>query len=173
MLFKEPSVPKYIEFPLENGGSILVESTDDPVRTSAGFLKSENASPDNAQKASQSFDASVESMRQAAELMVTKLRSLSAPPDEIDVHFSLKASGEVGSLAVGKLGGDANYSITLKWRADKDAERRREKDDEEEEEKVKKPRKGQRVVRAVSQRPAPPDEDLADDEDEGDESDAD
>lgn len=161
-------MPKYIEFPLENGGSILVESADDPVRTSAGFLKSENASPDNAQKASQSFDASVESMRQAAELMVTKLRSLSAPPDEIDVHFSLKASGEVGSLAVGKLGGDANYSITLKWRAKDGADNKPEKVGEAEAGKESKPRRSRRVVRAVSQRPTPSAEEV-DDDDEGDE----
>jgi len=31
------------------------------------------------------------------------------------VEFSIKATGELGNLAIGKLSGDANYSVKLTW----------------------------------------------------------
>jgi hypothetical protein len=32
------------------------------------------------------------------------------------VQFGLKASGDLGSLAIGKVGSEANYAVTLKWK---------------------------------------------------------
>jgi hypothetical protein len=109
-------VSKYVEFSLEGGGSILIEGADEPARTSAGFLR-DGEHRAVADKAAQSFDASVEAVRRSADLLVTKLRDLSTPPNELQVTFNLKASGEMGGLAVGKSGGDANYSVTLKWQS--------------------------------------------------------
>lgn len=106
---------KYVEFPLESGGSIMFETTDDK-KASSGFVKSGEASTEGADKARQSFDESVENVRKSADLLVSKLRALSQPPDEMEVYFSLKATNEVGSLVVAKAGGDANFNVTLKWR---------------------------------------------------------
>lgn len=110
---------KYVEFPLEGGGSIVIEAAEEGVRTSTGFMRNEGgaAAPNTAQ---QSFDASVEAVRRSADLLVTKLRSLSTMPDEMEVKFGLKASGELGGLAVSKSGGDANFAVMLKWHANKD-----------------------------------------------------
>ena len=122
---------KYVEFPLEGGGSILIEAADEPARASAGFLRDGDAHP-GAEKAQQSFDASVEAVRRSADLLVTKLRDLSAPPDELQVTFSLKASGEMGGLTVGKsgLGADANFNVMLKWQKNKDKEEEKEREKE-------------------------------------------
>jgi hypothetical protein len=34
---------------------------------------------------------------------------------EMEVSFGLVMTGEVGNVAVGKAGGEANYTVTLKW----------------------------------------------------------
>lgn|GEM_PF-689801 len=108
---------KYVEFPLEGGGNIVIESAEEPTRTGSGFLRSEEGYT-AANTATQSFDASVEAVRRSADLLVSKLRGLSTPPDELTVAFALKASGELGGLAVAKNGGDANFNVILKWSKD-------------------------------------------------------
>jgi hypothetical protein len=123
-------VSKYVEFPLEGGGSILIEAADEPNRSSAGFLRDGDPRA-NAEKAQQSFDASVEAVRRSADLLVTKLRDLSTPPDELQITFSLKASGEMGGLTVGKGGAnpDANFSVMLKWQSQSDKDKDKAKDE--------------------------------------------
>ena len=107
---------KYVEFPLDGGGSIVIESTEEPARASTGFLRGEDGGHAEANKAEMSFDASVEAVRRSADLLVSKLRGLS--PDELTVAFALKASGELGGLAVAKGGSDSNFTVTLKWSKD-------------------------------------------------------
>ena len=108
---------KYVEFPLDGGGSIVIESAEEPARATAGFLRGENGYT-AANTAQHSFDASVEAVRRSADLLVSKLHNLTNPPDELTVAFALKASGELGGLAVAKNGGDANFNVTLKWSKD-------------------------------------------------------
>ncbi len=120
---------KYVEFPLEGGGSILIEAADEPARASAGFLR-DGENHGSADKAQVSFDASVEAVRRSADLLVTKLRDLSTPPDELQVNFNLKASGEMGGLTVGKSGADANYTVMLKWQKTPKTDEEKEKEKE-------------------------------------------
>jgi hypothetical protein len=62
---------------------------------------------------------------------VNKLRALSDPPDEMEVSFSLKASGELGNIAIGKAGAEANYTVTLRWRKEEKKEEGGGKKEEE------------------------------------------
>lgn len=112
---------KYVEFPLEGGGTILIEVADEPARSPSGFMRtgSGEGGGEGPSKAQTTFDASVESISRSADLLVTKLRGLSAPPDELEINFNLKAAGEMGSLAVSKAGSEANFAVSLKWRTDK------------------------------------------------------
>ena len=118
---------KYVEFPLEGGGSILIEAADEPTHASAGFLR--DAAAAGANKSQQSFDASIEAVKRSAGVLVNKLRELT--PDELQVNFNLKASGEMGGLTVGKAGTDANYTVMLKW------QKTPAKDDDKDNEKAK------------------------------------
>jgi hypothetical protein len=132
-----PIPPRYIEFPLENGGSILIETPDLQEKIQSGFVKGAQAeaAKEAAIQAGQSFDASVENVRKAADLLVGKLRALSTPPDDMSVSFGLKASADLGNLAIGKVGAEANYAVTLRWRKeDKKPEDHKggEKDDKDE-----------------------------------------
>jgi hypothetical protein len=107
----------FVEFPLEGGGAILIEVVGD-AKTQTGFTRAGVADTvkDVAEKANQTFDAAMENIRKSSNLLVSKLRGLSEPPDEMEVVFSLKASGELGNIAVGKGGAEANYSVRLKWK---------------------------------------------------------
>ncbi|HLE26501.1 MAG TPA: CU044_2847 family protein [Anaerolineales bacterium] len=112
---------KYVEFPLESGGSILIESPDEPQKGTSGFAR-DDVAKEAIEKAQQSLDQSFENVRKSAELLVSKLRALSAPPDEMEVNFCLKASGELGHIAIGKAGAEANYTVTLRWRKEEKKE---------------------------------------------------
>lgn len=109
---------KYVEFPLESGGSILIEAADDKRATSGGFVKG-GSDPERSTEATKaSFDSAMDQVRASANLVVSKLRDLSQPPDEMEVTFGLKASVEAGALFVAKGGNEANFNITLRWQRD-------------------------------------------------------
>jgi len=126
-------MPRYIEFPLEGGGAILIESPDEPSKAPTGLVPATRGESlkEMAEQARQSFDASVENVRKSADLLVNKLRALSDPPDEMEVSFSLKASGELGNIAIGKAGAEANYTVTLRWRKEEKKEEGSGKKEEE------------------------------------------
>jgi len=42
--------------------------------------------------------------------------ALDKPPAEMEITFGLKATGEVGNLAVGKVAGESNYQVKMVWR---------------------------------------------------------
>jgi hypothetical protein len=42
--------------------------------------------------------------------------ALDKPPAEMEITFGLKATGEVGNLAVGKVAGESNYQVKMIWR---------------------------------------------------------
>jgi Trypsin-co-occurring domain 1 len=42
--------------------------------------------------------------------------ALEKPPAELEIAFGLKATGEVGNLAVGKVAGESNYQVKMVWR---------------------------------------------------------
>ena len=44
-------------------------------------------------------------------------RALEEPPAEMEITFGLKATGEVGNLAVGKVAGESNYQIKMTWKS--------------------------------------------------------
>jgi hypothetical protein len=42
--------------------------------------------------------------------------ALEKPPAEMEITFGLKATGEAGNLAVGKVAGESNYQVKMVWR---------------------------------------------------------
>lgn len=116
---------KYVEFPLEGGGSILIESAEESDKGPAGFVRAGagEAAKEAVEQVKQSFDGALENVHKSSEVLVKKLRALSDPPDEMEVTFSLKAIAELGNLVVGKGGTEANYSVTLKWKRNGDSKK--------------------------------------------------
>jgi hypothetical protein len=100
---------KLIEFPLEDGTSMLVEVEESDegrlVKASLG---------DTIVKAQQTLEKSLEKVRPAAQFVIQQLRKLHDAPDEIQVAFGLKLSAEAGAV-LAAAGAEANYTVTLKW----------------------------------------------------------
>jgi hypothetical protein len=107
----------YIQFTTEDGATILVEASEEEIAQrgirEAG-LKGETEKV--VAKAQASFEQALDVVRYNATAFINKVRGLSDPPDEVEMTFGLKVTGEVGNFAVAKVGGEANYTVKLTWR---------------------------------------------------------
>lgn len=110
----------YLEFPLEKGGQIILEVDEsEEALSKGGLVQASNATDKVLAKVDNTFDSAIENVREAADILLNKLRSLHQSPDEIEVTFGLKASGELGgTFLVAKAGIEANYTVKLKWTKD-------------------------------------------------------
>ena len=107
----------YIEFPLQEGGTIIIEVDETENRhENGGLVPASRGGKKVLVVTEKTFDDAVEHVRHAADVLLKKLRSLHQSPDEIEVTFGLKASGELGgTFLVAKAGVEANYTVKLKW----------------------------------------------------------
>ena len=64
--------------------------------------------------ANKKFQDAFASVKKSAVVLRQELEDLRA--DEVEVTFGLKTTGEAGNFAVGQVGAEANYTITLKWK---------------------------------------------------------
>jgi hypothetical protein len=101
-----------IEFPLQDGGTIVVE-VDEPM-TEGGVVKAARSPGEVAEKAKETFEDALDKIKPAAQSIVTKLRDLHDQPDEISVEFGIKLSAAAGAF-IASAGIEANYKVTLKW----------------------------------------------------------
>ena len=104
---------RYIEFPTENGDTILieVEAVEAP-----GIRKAGISPEDLIERAGKTFEQALSSLRASAQAIVRTVSGLAQPPDEVEVTFGLKIAGEVSALAVAKAGGDATYTVKMTWK---------------------------------------------------------
>ena len=108
----------YIQFTTEDGATILVEAAAEADAYQSGVVRAglkEKAGETIAQ-AKASFEEGLEVIRHNAKAFIKKVRDLPDPPDEVEVTFGLQATGEVGNFAVAKVGTEASYTVTLKWK---------------------------------------------------------
>ena len=99
-----------VEFPLEDGESILIEvdAPPKPVDERIGITD------DVIYKANKSLDSAMEKIKPVANTIIKKVRSINEPADEVEVKFGIKLSAEMGAIiASGEA--EVNYEITLKW----------------------------------------------------------
>lgn len=121
----------YVKFELEDGTAVYIESGETH-KGSSGLIPGMRG--DAADQAALSFEKSVTAVRKMASTMMSNLREgFVEQPEEVQINFGLKASGELGSLVVARGGMEANYNVSLRWRSEK-AEKD-EKQDEKEQEK--------------------------------------
>lgn len=103
---------RLVAFPLEAGGSVIVE-VDEP-ESEGGVVRA--ARPGEiAETARQTFEAALDKIKPSATVIIAKLRSLSDPPDEMELAFGLKLSASAGAV-VASASVEANYTVTLKWK---------------------------------------------------------
>lgn len=99
----------YIEYTMDDGSSLLVETEE----VSGDIVKASRDGVDVV-KTGRTFTAALASVRSSLQALVTELDALKV--EEAEVKFGLKAVGEAGIIAVGKVGGEVNYEVTLRWK---------------------------------------------------------
>ncbi len=110
---------RLVEFPLEDGGTVLVQAEDD---TAAGGYSSAEVTRgwgDRDERvvlqAQQSFEEAVGHVQPAVQALVRRLRSVAESPEEIRVDFGLELSAEVGAFVAGA-SSTGNFTVSMTWR---------------------------------------------------------
>src|SRR5512138_1127023 len=99
---------RLVEFPLEDGTTMLVE-IEEPDQ--GGLVKASLS--ETIAKAKLTLEKSLEKVQPAAQFVIAQLRKLHDSPDEIQVSFGLKLSADAGAV-LASTGAEANYTVTLK-----------------------------------------------------------
>jgi hypothetical protein len=101
---------QYLKYKLEDASELWIEVSEPDQGVALAGLG------DKIQEAKQSFAEALQTVHASAMQLRNKFHDLQA--DEVEVKFGLKATGEVGNniFAVGKVGVEANYEVTLKWK---------------------------------------------------------
>jgi hypothetical protein len=102
-----------VEFPLEAGGSVLVDVTGHHTGPVTRSLKGTEV----VERARQTFEEAVGRVQPAVEGVITQLRSLAEVPDEVHVEFGLDLHAEAGAF-IAAVSTTANFTVALTWRRD-------------------------------------------------------
>src|SRR6266496_2003727 len=101
---------RLVKFPLADGNFIVVE-VDEP--ETSGTVRVSH-SDDIVDKAKQTFEQSLDTIRTSTENVITKLQTLTHRPDEIEIEFGFNINKEFGTI-ITKVTAETNYKVTLKW----------------------------------------------------------
>jgi hypothetical protein len=103
------------QFPLSGGGVLVVEvdpADNFPRRVMRGGDGSETLAT-----AATTFESALGPVRSAAEGILSQLRLLAQPPDEVQVEFGVKMGAAAGAI-IAKVSTEANFKINLTWKKD-------------------------------------------------------
>lgn len=110
---------RLVEFPLEDGGSVLVQVEDGATAGGYGGGEVTRSWGDREQRvvaqAQQSFEQAVGRVQPAVQALVRRLRSVAESPEEIKVDFGLELSAEVGAFVAGA-SSTGNFTVSMTWR---------------------------------------------------------
>ena len=100
---------RLVEFPLEEGGSIVVE-IDEP--ETGGTVRA--GRDDKIEKARETFEDALNKVLPATKTVVEKLRGMASRPDEIEVTFGVNLSTMAGAF-IASASAAANFGVTVRW----------------------------------------------------------
>ncbi|RLD06096.1 MAG: hypothetical protein DRI32_03125 [Chloroflexi bacterium] len=63
------------------------------------------------------FKQAFESMKSSNKAVMTEFEDLHV--DEAEIKFGINTVGEMGNIAIGKVGVGVNYEVTLKWKKER------------------------------------------------------
>lgn len=113
---------KYVEYTTEDGSIVLVETEG-----SAGTVTRGAQGGIDIVQSGRKFTEALGSIRSSLKAIVHEMDTLRV--EEAEIKFGLKAIGEAGVFAVGKVGGEMNYEVTLKWKKPADKNHSAERND--------------------------------------------
>jgi len=120
---------RYIKYQTADGGTVLVEVEGEAEAAvpKGGVVRAGRvgeAVQDAVEEVQTRFEDAMEVVRRNAQTIIGKVKGLSDPPDEVEVTFGLKATGEFGNFAVAKASAEANYTVKMTWKREEKKERK-------------------------------------------------
>jgi NTP-dependent ternary system trypsin peptidase co-occuring protein len=106
---------RFIEFPLEDGSTIIVE-VNEP-EGERGTRRAARGTEEEPEKAPQTFEQALSKIRPATEKVIATLRDLIQKPDEVEMEFGFSLSAEAGVI-IASASTQANYRVTLRWKGE-------------------------------------------------------
>src|SRR6266704_1422670 len=103
-----------VEFPLEEGGSIVVEIDESET---GGTVRA--GREDKIEKARETFEEALNKVLPATKTVVEKLRGMASKPDESEVTFGINLSTMAGAV-IASASVAANFGVTVRWIGKKD-----------------------------------------------------
>jgi hypothetical protein len=108
-------MPQLVEYPLEEGGTVLVQLHDVP---SVGVTRGlGQRAEDITQRSTRTFEDATRSVTPAAYSLISRLQQLARPPQEIRLEFGIQLTAETGAF-IASVGAEANFKVSLTWRSD-------------------------------------------------------
>lgn len=102
----------YVEYELDDQTTILVEAPEDQ---EGGIIRASNNDEGIASvKAKKTFADALKNVNTQAKMLLKEINDLHV--EEAEVKFGINTVGEIGNIAIGKVGVGVNYEITLKWK---------------------------------------------------------
>lgn len=104
---------RLVEFPLDQGGSVLVE-VDEPsaLPVTRGIGKDR---ADLVEEADKTFEDATAAVTPAARSLIARLRSIDNPPDEVGIVFGVQLSAQTGAF-IASVAAQANFTVSMTWR---------------------------------------------------------
>jgi hypothetical protein len=104
---------RLVEFPLVQGGSVLVEVDDPPGGpVMRGIGKDRSAL---VEKADETFEEATAAVTPAASSLIARLRLLDDPPDEVGIEFGVQLSAQNGAF-IASVADEANFNVAITLR---------------------------------------------------------
>lgn len=104
-----------VEFPLETGGTVLVQVDE---AAPSGTVMRGMSVEDKLEQADRTFEAALQPIAAVAQSVLAKLSHLATAPDEITVDFGIELTGHLGAvLASTDVGAQLHVSLVWKARA--------------------------------------------------------
>ena len=107
-------VKRLVEFPLAQGGSVLVEIDEPPAGpVMRGLGKDRSALVEQADK---TFEDATAAVTPAARSLIARLRSMDDAPDEVGIEFGVQLSAQTGAF-IASVAAEANFKVSMTWRS--------------------------------------------------------
>ena len=110
---------RLVEFPLQDGGSVLVQVDDPPPANGSVTRGWRDGDLRVLEQSELTFERAVAKVQPAVQSLVGGLRSMPDPPEEIHVEFGMQLSAEVGAFVAG-ISSTGNFKVSVMWRRPSD-----------------------------------------------------
>ena len=106
-------VKRLVEFALEHGGSVLVETDDAPGGPVMRGLGKDRLGI--AEQTDQTFEQATAAVVPAADSLLARLRAAHDPAEEISIEFGVQLSAQTGAF-IASAAVEANFRVSMTWR---------------------------------------------------------